>query len=368
MRTVLLLAGARHPVLDRLHAHLREGFRNAPGYRLVEPEEAPADVTLAFLDDPAEAAGLGIERRSYQDFIGLLYPGRPGSTAGEKVLRAYEVGLTVMANLAVDLETAGDGSGDVELTLITPERGVEVIRGGADMGQELLETLIRRSDVTYLDDNVVHADLPESLAAGTERTRAMQRVARQLDRLDLVPPAVPLDELSDRARRRYFKVLGLRQISYGNMSARHEGDSFWMTGRGVDKANLEVIGRDIVLVDRFDRDERRLHLRVPPGYGDARASIDSAIHATIYEAYPGVGAMIHIHVDVDGVVYTDNHYPCGTVELCDSILAGLGRTADPERTILGLTNHGILVTGASVDDAWQQIRARHEAMEPAGAA
>jgi ribulose-5-phosphate 4-epimerase/fuculose-1-phosphate aldolase len=182
----------------------------------------------------------------------------------------------------------------------------------------------------------------------------------------LVPSAVVLDGLSDRANRRFFKVLGQKQVSYGNMSARHDGDVFWMTGRGVDKAKLDVIGKDILLVSKFEPADREIHISVPPGFEDSRVSIDSSIHAAIYREFPEIGAMIHIHWFVDGIVYTDEHYPCGTIELCESTLDGLKQTDNPVRTSLGLANHGIIVTGADLEDCWAQIEAKLPALEPAG--
>ena len=41
-------------------------------------------------------------------------------------------------------------------------------------------------------------------------------------------------------------------------------------------------------------------------------------------------------------------------------------TEDPNRTILGLANHGILVTGADLEEAWDQIEARLDERVPAG--
>jgi len=64
--------------------------------------------------------------------------------------------------------------------------------------------------------------------------------------------------------------------------------------------------------------------------------------------------------------YTDDHYPCGTRELCDSTIDALRLTDDPNRTILGLANHGILVTGADLEDAWGLIEARLSELVPAG--
>lgn len=367
MKTVRMVRTGHHPIIDSLFEPVRDRFAAAEQYELLEDGTEHADVVLAFMPSTDDLETLEFERQSYQDFIGLFFIEEPVDSDAKRVVRSYELGLQVMANLAGYIESQGDGRHDYKMTLITPERGHELIEGSPDTGEELFDTLVRRSDVTYVDDNVVHTDLPEELWEGDEITRKMQEMARRLDSVDLVPSAVPLDDLSERTKRRFFKVLGLRQVSYGNMSARRPGDGFWMTGRGVDKTNLQVVGRDIILVDRFDKASRQVHVRVPPGHEDARVSIDSSIHAVIYESFPEIGAMIHIHSFVDDIVYTDDHYPCGTVELCESTLEGLKETPDPNRTILGLTNHGILVTGADLEDSWSQIEARLAEMEPAGA-
>ena len=367
MKTVRILQTGSHPVTDGLYEPVCRRFSGAEQYHLLGEESTEvADVVLAFMPDGDEVDQLGIERRTYQDFIGIFFIGNSVDNDAERVVRAYELGLRCMANLAGYIELTGDGPHDYKMTLITPERGHELVTGSPDAADELFDTLVRRSDVTYVDDNVVHTDLPEELADGTPTTRRMREIARQLDSLDLVPTAVSLEGLSERARRRFFKVLGLKQVSYGNMSARHDGNSFWMTGRGVNKGNLEVIGRDIILVSGFDREDRQVHLRVPSGFDDARVSIDSSIHAVIYETFPNIEAMIHIHSYVDNIVFTDDHYPCGTIELCESTLDGLRLTDAPDRTILGLANHGILVTGTNLDEAWGQIEARLGALVPAG--
>ncbi len=367
MKTVRMLRTGSHPVLDGLFEPLKERFAASPDYRLLDDESpAPADVVLAFLPNGDDIDELGIERRTYQDFVGIFFIGEQVESDTQRVVRSYEIGLRCMANLAGYTEVKGDGADDFRMTLITPERGHEVLEGGDEAVDWLYGLLLQRSDVTYIDENIVHTDLSPELRQGTETTRKMQEMARRLDGLDLVPSAVALDGLSERARRRFFKVLGQKQVSYGNMSARHEGDVFWMTGRGVDKAKLDVIGKDILLVSKFDPEAREVHVSVPPGFEDSRVSIDSSIHATIYREFPDIGAMIHIHWFVDGIVYTDEHYPCGTIELCQSTLEGLKQTENPVRTILGLANHGIIVTGADLEDCWAQIEAKLPALQPAG--
>ncbi len=367
MKTVRMLRTGSHPVLDGLFEPIRQRFAESTKYQLLADDSIePADVILAFMPDGGDIDELGIERRTYQDFVGIFFIADAAENDAQRVVRSYEIGLRCMANLAGYTEVTGDGPQDYSMTLITPERGHEVLTGSDDAAGWLFDLLEQRSDVTYIDENIVHPDLPEELRGGTVVTRKMQEMARRLDDLNLVPSAVALDGLSERARRRFFKVLGQKQVSYGNMSARHEGDVFWMTGRGVDKAKLDVIGKDLLLVTKFDPDAREVHITVPPGFEDSRASIDSSIHATIYREFPEIGAMIHIHWFVDGIVYTDEHYPCGTIELCESTLDGLKKTDDPLRTILGLANHGIIVTGADLEDCWAQIEAKLPALEPAG--
>jgi ribulose-5-phosphate 4-epimerase/fuculose-1-phosphate aldolase len=367
MKTVRMLRTGSHPVLDGLFAPVRRRFAESLQYQLLDDDSTePADVILAFLPDGDDIDQLGIERRTYQDFVGIFFIADAAESDAQRVVRSYEVGLRCMANLAGYTEITGDGPQDYRMTLITPERGHEVLTGSDDAADWLFDLLLQRSDVTYIDENIIHSDLPEDLHDGTDVTRKMREMARRLDDLNLVPSAVVLDGLSERARRRFFKVLGQKQVSYGNMSARHAGDVFWMTGRGVNKAKLDVIGKDILLVSKFDPDAREVHITVPPGFEDSRASIDSSIHAAIYREFAEIGAMIHIHWFVDGIVYTDEHYPCGTIELCESTLNGLRQTDDPLRTILGLANHGIIVTGADLEDCWAQIEAKLPVLEPAG--
>ncbi|MGD8818214.1 MAG: class II aldolase/adducin family protein, partial [Acidobacteriota bacterium] len=281
-----MLRTGSHPVLDGLFGPLREKFAAADQYQLLDDGGGPADVVLAFLPDGNDIDQLGIERRTYQDFVGIFFVGEPVDSDAQRVVRSYEIGLRCMANLAGYTEVTGDGAKDYRMTLITPERGHELLEGGEGDVDWLFDLLLQRSDVTYIDENIVHTDLPEGLRAGTDVTRKMQEMARRLDDLDLVPAAVGLEGLSERARRRFFKVLGQKQVSYGNMSARHDDDVFWMTGRGVDKAKLDVIGKDILLVSEFNPEAREIHVQVPPGFEDSRVSIDSSIHATIYREFP----------------------------------------------------------------------------------
>ena len=62
--------------------------------------------------------------------------------------------------------------------------------------------------------------------------------------------------------RRLYSLGGL---SYGNISARHDATRFWMSASGVDKGNLEQVGRDILLVTDYDPVRQAMGVSVPPG-------------------------------------------------------------------------------------------------------
>ena len=126
----------------------------------------------------------------------------------QRVVRSYEIGLRCMANLAGYTEVTGDGPQDYNMTLITPERGHEVLNGSDDAADWLFNLLLQRSDVTYIDENIVHTDLSEELCEGTDVTRKMQDMARRLDELDLVPSAVVLDGFIGSCASSLFQSAG----------------------------------------------------------------------------------------------------------------------------------------------------------------
>ena len=70
---------------------------------------------------------------------------------------------------------------------------------------------------------------------------------------------------------RLYQVGGL---SYGNLSARKDATRFWMSASGVDKSQLETVGRDYLLVTGYDEPNARIVLSVPPGIKPRRVSVD----------------------------------------------------------------------------------------------
>ena len=61
---------------------------------------------------------------------------------------------------------------------------------------------------------------------------------------------------------------------------------------------------------------------------------------------------------MDGIEATDVNYPCGTEELARSVAQLVREDDDPAHAIVGLRNHGITVTGPSLEEILDRIEPR----------
>ena len=115
-----------------------------------------------------------------------------------------------------------------------------------------------------------------------------------------------------------------------------------MNASGVDKSRLLDIGRDILLVNGYDRERGAMLLSVPPDIEPRRVSVDAIEHWMIYSEHPAVGAILHVHGWMEGVPCTAFNYPCGTYELAKAV-ADMDREAeDPARAVdpVSVPDHG----------------------------
>jgi ribulose-5-phosphate 4-epimerase/fuculose-1-phosphate aldolase len=78
----------------------------------------------------------------------------------------------------------------------------------------------------------------------------------------------------------------------------------------------------------------------------------------IYQAHPDVGAILHVHAWVDGIPATELNFPCGTEELARAVSDLVDAEPEPGHAIIGLRNHGITVTGASLEEILDRIEPR----------
>ena len=195
----------------------------------------------------------------------------------------------------------------------TMERGCYLVPEGPDLAETVVARLEPLATSHLVIDNEFRRDLEPELWDGDDLTREIAQVGRRLDRLGLLPAPFPVEELvSERDLRQIKRLYAIGGLSYGNLSAREDGNRFWMSASGVDKAKLDVPGRDILLVSDYDAAAGTIVLSVPPGAEPRRVSVDAIEHWMIYRANPEVGAILHVHAWIDGIDATEINYPCGT--------------------------------------------------------
>ena len=296
-------------------------------------------------------------RKSRQVFVFSLIEDEGGE--GLKS-RCYTALIQSLSNLLLCAVPA-PGRENPEIYFVTPEAGFYHIPFDPDA---VFDRLLPVASACFATDNEFSEDLPARFWGGSAVTGAIARYGREMESLGVLPTPFPLREvLTPVALRQLFKIYGITGASYGNLSAR-EGIpelgpcTFWMTGRGVDKAHLGVIGKDILLVKGFDGARGTALIAQPPGADPAaRVSVDAVEHHRIYESFPDVGAIVHMHAWIDGVMCTRQNYPCGTKELAEEVLALLRQAPDPVHAAVGLKNHGLTITGNDLGEIFDRVRA-----------
>lgn len=208
-------------------------------------------------------------------------------------------------------------------------------------------------------NNPFEPDLEPELWQGDELTESMSRAGKKLKAWDLLPAPFPIEEiLSPEDLRHVKRLYGIGGLSYGNLSVRKDERRFWMSASGVDKANLKEIGRDILMVKGYDPKRNAILLSVPPHVEPRRVSVDAIEHWMIYREHPGVGAILHVHAWMEGVPATPFNYPCGTYELAQAVAEKVREAPDPTRAVVGLKNHGLTITGKSLDEILERIEGK----------
>ena len=275
--------------------------------------------------------------------------------------RCYTALVRSLSNLLLCV-VPGPGGSAPEVYFTTPEAGFYHIPFDPEAVYRRLSPI---AHAHFATENLFSDDLPARLREGSPVTREIRMYGNELDAMGVLPVPFPLrDVLSADARRQLYKIYGITGASYGNLSAREEvpecgSCTFWMTGRGVDKSNLLVVGKDFHLVKGFDSERGAALIARPPGADErARVSVDAVEHELIYRTYPGVGAIVHAHAWMEGVPCTRQNYPCGTRELAAEVAALLGSLPDPARGAVGLKNHGLTITGGSLGEIFSRVRGK----------
>ncbi|CAN5500297.1 class II aldolase/adducin family protein [soil metagenome] len=278
----------------------------------------------------------------------------------EILKEAYPLLIRSMSNLLIYITRGLSG---MRTHFVTLEQGYYTIEDaqGDDAGyfREVYERLAPLATTRLVINNEFRPDLPPELWQGNERTRALMDAGRRLDDMNLLPASFPIEELlGTRDMSHLRRLFGIGGLSYGNLSVREDADSFWMTARGVNKGNLKDIGRDVLLIRDYNPDNHAMVVSVPPNVEPRAASVDAVEHWCLYEMHPEIGAIIHVHAWLEGVASTRVNYPCGTRELAQEVAELVAEAPDPSRTVVGLKNHGLTITGHSLEDIFDRIEGK----------
>ncbi|HEY7464111.1 MAG TPA: class II aldolase/adducin family protein [Candidatus Limnocylindria bacterium] len=329
--------------------------RGHPVHRHRNRDALELDSGVRVILNPVSAeAPTSFRRRSKDIFVvGLAeLPQRP-----EDMLQAgYSLLVRSLSNVFIPMVRDRQGT---DAHFITMEQGFHRFEHDGDDGaffDAVVERLIPLAESRLVIENEFVPDLPRELWQGDEHTASITRAGERMAELDLLPAPWPIDELLSAEDLRHVKRLfGIGGLSYGNASARHDGDRFWMSASGVDKSRLRDVGSEILLVTGYDPASGIVRLSVPPDVRPRRVSVDAIEHLTIYREHPEVGGILHVHGWAPGAVSTEVVYPCGTEELALEVAELVRQAPDPARAVIGLKNHGLTITGHSLDEILDRV-------------
>jgi ribulose-5-phosphate 4-epimerase/fuculose-1-phosphate aldolase len=255
-----------------------------------------------------------------------------------------------------------DGKEHPKAYSITPEVGFTEFSYNPENIYKYMHPVISSH---FVLKNRVYDDLQLKLNENIPEVEDLKVYGKELRKLGVLPAPFPLTEFLDKDLiDQLYRLYQIKGLSYGNLSIRNlnhkiAGTSYWMTARGVDKSNLKGPGKDILLVKGYDSESGEMIVSVPPEYDPrVRVSVDAIEHYLIYRAFPGTGAIVHVHAWIDDVLCTSQSFPCGTSELAENVVELLKKSSSPERTEVGLKNHGLTITGPDIKDIFMRIHGR----------
>lgn len=342
------------------YAHLiaREFIRK--GHSLCDTKERINFVlNLADADSPKH-----YRRKSQDEFLVTLI--RLNQKADNMKSVCFTTLIRTISNLVLCLVPDGDDTA-ADIYYITPEAGFVSFRFEPGRVYNCMLPIVGSH---FVLGNHLKSDLPAGGAIKNKEITDLIYHAHELGKLGHLPVPFPLgDYLDEDMIRHVFRLYEIKGLSYGNLSVRNSDNtvspSFWMTARGSDKAHLKQVGQDILLVTGYDDENHLMNVSVPPDHDPRiRVSVDAIEHFLIYSAYPDVGAIVHIHAWIDGIVCTTQNFPCGTYELAKSVSDLLKETKKPEQAEVGLKNHGITITGLNLFEIFDRIKGRIQVNVP----
>jgi len=345
------------PRLTEFREALRKEWiaRDFPEDTAVDPA---AEIVFNFIDPSRPRPVRRRQRSTYVAIVSVL-----DASPDDVLTYEYPFMVRSLANLGV-VVVPGD-----TCHFVTPERGHYTVDDPGDLDEwvrRIVDRITPLATSRLVIDNRFDEDLEPELWDGDELTVGLLDAGRRLDALGLLPAPFPLEELvGEKELLRIKRIYGIGGLSYGNLSARKDDSRFWMSASGVDKSNLRVVGKDILMVKDYEEATGTMVLSVPKGVDDPnRVSVDAIEHWMIYREHPEVNAIVHVHAWIPGIRATEFNYPCGTAELATAVADIIRTEPDPAHSVVGLKNHGITVTGTSLEDIFQRIEPVIEVQVP----
>jgi ribulose-5-phosphate 4-epimerase/fuculose-1-phosphate aldolase len=349
--------GSDDPALAEFRTRLRDEWLRR-GFGWVDDENpVDAEVVFNFINPDKPKP---FRRRQRGTYVTIIHS---ASDVPDDVLR-YEYPLMVrgLANLGM-LVVPGDSC-----HFVTPERGHYSILDPGDLDtwiRDIVDRITPLATSRLVIDNRFEDDLEPELWQGDELTESLYQAGHRLDALGLLPAPFPLHEIVPEKELRAIKrIYGIGGLSYGNLSVRKDERRYWMSASGVDKSDLREVGKDVLMVKDYEADTGTMVLSVPPGIEPNRVSVDAIEHWMIYQEHPEVNAIVHVHAWIPGIPATEFNYPCGTAELAVAVADIIRDEHDPSHAVVGLKNHGITVTGTSLEDIFERIEPVIEVQVP----
>ncbi len=346
------------PVTDR-HQWFHDGLRaemDRRGHEFLDVE--PQDVQLVFNFSDAENPK-SFRRKSQGTFAVAVIDG--GAPVDNYIRAGYPLMIRTLSNVIFYIVYQ---DGVTEAHFVTMEQGHYAVTqepGQSDESffAEIYERVEPLATSRLVINNIWEPNLPKELWNGNQITDELISAGKQLDSMDLLPAPFPVEELvNERDRRHIMRLYSIGGLSYGNLSARQDADTFWMSASGVNKGKLEVIGSDVMLVTDYIEEDAAMVISVPPDVETRRVSVDAIEHYMIYQEHPEVGAIIHIHAWMDDIESTHINFPCGTKELAVAVAELVRQAPDPSRAVIGLKNHGLTITGHSLPEIFARIEGK----------
>ena len=153
--------------------------------------------------------------------------------------------------------------------------------------REIVDRVTPLATSRLVIDNRFEADLEQELWDGDELTESLFDAGSGWTRSACCRRRSRCEEMVAReGAARIKRIYGIGGLSYGNLSVRKDERRYWMSASGVDKSNLRVVGKDILMVKDYEAATGTMVLSVPPGVEPNRVSVDAIEHWMIYQEHP----------------------------------------------------------------------------------